>query len=126
MKMTIDEVERYSKVYIKMLGIGKSTNELKILGGQSIMTEAKKKIFFANLVNMLIESNKDKDKADILDAVNTTLTKTAYSNDKYALYNTLQNNFNCHSSNSFEDAKFKLICEQVQKDAHECIAENAK
>ena len=77
MKMTIDEVERYSKVYIKMLGIGKSTNELKILGGQSIMTEAKKKIFFANLVNMLIESNKDKDKADILDAVNTTLTKTA-------------------------------------------------
>lgn len=116
-KMTLDEINRYSKVYVRMLGVGQSIHELKIVGGESIMNEAKNKIYFANLVKMVIESNQDKNQETILNDIYIGLKNSTLKSNKTALYETIKKAYNCESGNKMQDAKFKLICEKVQYDA---------
>ena len=120
-KMTLDEINRFSQIYIRMLGTGQSTSELKVLGGERLTSAVKDKIYFANLVRMVIESNQEKNQEKILNDIYKDLNDSTSSNSKTALFESIKNTYNCESGNKMQDAKFKLICEMVQYDAMQSI-----
>ncbi len=109
-RMTIDEIKRYSQVYVRVLGNNNCANDLEINGGRYIMEEFKDKIYYANLVSMLIKNNADKSEEEINKITYDNLKSTQYKQDKLAFYNLMEDKFNCHFESQLDNMKFKKLC----------------
>ena len=112
--MTIEEIKRYAQVYVKLLGGENLPTSLYIYGGERIMEEYREKIYYATLVTMLFNNNKQLDEEIINISTYVLLNKSKKDENACKFYEELSSKFNCEFENKFDNLKFKKLCTVLQ------------
>ena len=114
--MTLEEIKRFAQVYVGVLGGEDFSTGLYINGGERIMVEYREKIYYATLVTMLIDNNKQLDEEMINICTYNLLKKSRKDENDCKFYEELSSRFNCNFNNKMDNFKFNKLCKTLQCD----------